>query len=189
MKSLVHYALATTVAFLPITAQSERARRSSQSSSPRIEELHRIGLEIVGAVLAHDVETITRYSRADLVASDRKDLNDPKSELSCYVFGTCAVKQKKRSVYDFLRSAKSLAVSISTVPWGDNTKDFAVIYFYDAAEVTRDQLFNSVELCKKHGIAIFTWVFRSAQGRWIASHPPFDTETDWFCPISEEAGS
>jgi hypothetical protein len=187
MKSLVHFVLAMTVAFLPLTAQSERARRSNQTSSPRVEELHRIGLEIVGAVLAHDVETITRYSRPDLVASDRKDLNDPKSELSCFVFGTCALKQKTPSVYDFLRSAKSLAVSV--IPWDPKTKEWVVIYFYDAAEVTRDQLSNSDELCKKHDTAIFTWAFRSVQNKWVALPPPFDTETDWYCPISEEAGS
>ena len=140
-------------------------------------------------MLAHDVDALTRYSRPDLLVSDRKGLKDPKSELSCEVFGTCAVKPKTPSVYDFLRSAKSLAVSVSTTGWGDNRKKYAVIYFYDAAEVSRNELFNSVELCNKHDTAIFTWVFRNVQGRWVAAHPPFDSETDWFCPISEEVGS
>ena len=140
--------------------------------------LQAMGERIVRAVVEKDLATLLAYDfpEPDFHPDNQSALEDPKSDLHCYVFDTRCNARGKPSVLEMFTTLRKLRIQPRSLGPG-----FAVLFFYDAAVVSARRLGSQRVLCREAGRHLVSWVFKMEGGRWIAANEPFDFDTDVLC--------
>jgi hypothetical protein len=163
--------------------------QSPESARPKVTlreyaELRTLGGTIAAAVLKRDVNTLTKYSRADLRQEEQQALQDKNSRLYCYMFNSSCIRPRGKSVLSVLKNAKKLGIKVRPFGWASNGAPFAMILFYDAEAFQPSDLTSSRFLCEKSRFSkreIVSWTFRRQGQNWVSDTPMFDSETDLIC--------
>jgi hypothetical protein len=139
-------------------------------------QLRDVGKRVAAAVLNHDIETLLTYDSPDFRASDRVELQNNETQLSCFIFnGRC--NDGHPSVYDILSRAKRLEVQVSR---SKTDPRYSVLLFFDGTRIAKSRLRSPSYLCH-HLDQLNSWLFRLENGAWVSAHSPFDAETDTLC--------
>src|SRR5437868_15291726 len=96
-----------------LAVQSATSRLGARKPVPdaAIQELRAIGITLADAVVKRDFDTLLKYDRPALRSVDSADLQNPRSELYCFVFdSSCAAPELRGSVRDVIVDAKRLDV-------------------------------------------------------------------------------
>jgi len=145
-----------------------------------LDNLKQLGDRIVRAVLEQDIATLTAYDWAGASSGIASDLDDPRSELHCYVFDSRCNPRGKPSVLELFTSWRKVGIQATSA--GSN---YAVLFFYDATLISTRALRSQKTLCREAGRRIVSWVFRSESGRWVAANEPFDFDVDTLCQAKD----
>ncbi len=147
-----------------------------------VRELRGVGATLVQAVKDRDVETILKYDRPDIRASDRSEFQDAHSEFHCFVFGRRCDPQRRPSVRDLIMDSRRLSIEVQVLT-SPGTVPHGLLLFFNAASVDKGRLRSVPYLCllsRRHRIV--SWLFEWEGGHWSSAHPPFDFGTDTLCP-------
>jgi hypothetical protein len=150
----------------------------SVAADPSITQLRDLGKRLADAVLKHDVETILTHDMPGNRADSRLQLQDPNSDLYCFLFDS-ACNSGRPSVSDILSGAARLEIDVQLLPEnGQPTHGWLV--FFDGNKIDKSRLRSPEFLCQHTG-EIASWMFRWVNDEWVSTHPPFDNETDTIC--------
>jgi hypothetical protein len=161
----------------------QKSRAVSRSKPAR--DLHEIGVVIAKTVLDKNIERLLAYDRADLRAPDKVSLNNPKSDLYCYIFDSDCITWGDgtwRSVYEKLSEAHPLEIKVilSSSPY--DRQLYGSVFFYDPSAIAGKDLRSSDYVCKEGPAKIAAWKFRLEKGKWKPVTPLFNSETWGPCP-------
>ena len=165
--------------------KSSAARRNNPSR-----DLRKLGEVIAKAVLDKNIQTLLTYDRADLRSPDEVSLNNPKSDLYCYIFDSDCITWGSgdwRSVYDKLSQAHQLEIKVNLSRSRSDRQLYGSLLFYDAAAVSEKDLSSPDFLCKEGPAKLASWRFRLENGKWRSVTPLFDSETRGPCPSDVQA--
>jgi hypothetical protein len=140
--------------------------------------------KISKAVLDKDISELLTYDRADLRANDEVSLQNPKSDLYCYLFDSECITWGDgswRSVYDKLSQAHPLEIKVRLARLPSDHQLYGSLLFYDGASLSEKDLQSSELVCKEAPEKIASWKFRLEKGKWRAVTPLFDAETEALC--------
>lgn len=163
----------------------EAQRKSTAQRNRPGQELHKLGEAIVKAVLDKNVEGLLRYDRADSRAQDEVSLQNPKSDLYCYIFDSDCITWGNgdwRSVYEKMSQAHPLQIKVSLNTSRADGQLYGTLLFYDAGTISDNDVRNPDFLCRAAPTSVASWRFRREHGRWTAVTPLFDSETLGACP-------
>ncbi len=147
-----------------------------QGRAPKpLDDLRAIGDRIVRAVRDKDVVTLLAYDWPDPRSDSEGSLDDPTSDLYCYVFDS-RCNRGRPSVLELFSSWRRLRIQARPLE-----ANLAVLYFYDATVVSGRGLKSQKVLCREAGRHIVSWVFKKEQGRWVAAYEPFDFNGESLC--------
>ena len=164
------------------------AQQAQRRGSPRAateKSLHFMAEKISKAILDKDIRTLLGYDRADLRGNDEISLQNPKSDLYCYLFDSDCITWGDgswRSVYDKLSQAHPLQIKVKMTRLPSDQQLYGTLLFYDSSAVSEQDLQSSDFLCKEASEKIASWKFRLERGKWKAVTPLFDAETETLCP-------
>lgn len=153
---------------------------TAPEKAKRVRQLQSIGRKVAQAILARDIELLLRFDRPDEVEDSRRLLRDKKSNLYCYLFDSSCMGGG-RSVYDILRNARRLAITVMDIGRGKDGIQHAIIFFYDGATIPKQKLRSPEFLCEKSLQEITSWTFKYVNGRWESASPLFGAETGVLC--------
>lgn len=171
-----------------LAAPAYPATQGQRHGSPRAateKSLHFMAEKISKAILDKDIRTLLSYDRADLRSNDEISLQNPKSDLYCYLFDSDCITWGDgswRSVYDKLSQAHPLQIKVSVTRLPSDHQLYGSLLFYDSSSVSEQDLQSSDFLCKEAPEKIASWKFRLERGKWKAVTPLFDAETEALCP-------
>jgi hypothetical protein len=174
---------AESLCFCAVLSPSPTAvnRVTVQVSRPQsLTDLRVIGEGVAQAVLRKDAAALLAYDALEFKAENEQSLNDPKSDLYCFLFDTTC-NNGPPSILQILSTAKKMTVTVKDLGIGSDGYRYAAVFFYDAAVIPQRQLNSQRVLCREGGRRIASWVFRIQSGRWIGANEPFDFETDTLC--------
>jgi hypothetical protein len=160
-------------------------KKSSAVRANQHRDLQQLGEKIAKAVLDKDIAALLSYDRADLRANDEVALNNPKSDLYCFLFDSSCITWgdgEWRSVYDKLSQAGQLGIQVHTTRSASDHQLYGSLLFYDRSAVSEEDLRSQDFLCKESPTKIASWRFRREAGKWTAVTPLFDSETEGVCP-------
>src|SRR5258708_1242978 len=149
---------------------------SKGPSATDLQALHGIGVEIARAMLEKDVSALLKYDMDSLRDEHGRDLQDPKSDLYCYVFDTTcpALHEKKnRSVYSQMKEMKAPGVTVKNLGSNAGSHNSYLLIFYDAARFKAAQVKGASFLCRHAQVDVPIWTFEFRDGSWTAAHPLF----------------
>jgi hypothetical protein len=175
----------TSCIFVPAHAQQ---KSSSTSNTGLSASLRKLGTAVNKAVLDKDIPTLLSYDRSDLRAADEVSLNNPKSDLYCYIFDSDCITWgggNWRSVYEKLSQAHPLEIRVSLSHSPYDRQLYGSLLFYDASSVSAKDLRSPDFLCKEGPAKVASWKFRLEKGKWKAVTPLFDSETRGPCPSDQ----
>lgn len=167
-------------------AQAKQTKRNAALSRAAAgKNLHLIGGKISKAVLDKDIAALLAYDRTDLHANDEISLQNPKSDLYCYLFNSDCITWGDgswRSIYDKLSQAHPLEIKVRLARLPSDHQLYGSLLFYDGSSVSDKDLESSEFLCKEAPAKIASWKFRMEKGKWKPVTPLFDAETEGLCP-------
>ena len=181
-------AIATAYGGPGLSAPKDQAKQAKATSAPRVSDersLRAMAEKISKAVLDKDIPTLLTYDRADLRANDQVSLQNPKSDLYCYIFDSDCITWGDgswRSVYDKLSQAHPLQVKVQLARLPSDHQLYGSLLFYDGSAVAEKDLQSPDFLCKEAPEKVASWKFRLEKGKWKAVTPLFDAETEALCP-------
>jgi hypothetical protein len=140
-----------------------------------------VGKGVAQAVLTKDIDRILRHTPPEHLEDSRMQLKDRTSPLYCKLFDTSCITWGGRSVYNILREARQLAVTIHDLGKGPDGLRYGIIFFYDGSNIPKERLSSPDFLCEKASKEIVSWTFKHVKGRWQGANAPFDAETDTLC--------
>lgn len=138
--------------------------------------LREIGMQIIGAVMTQDTETLLKFDRPDLRSEDARALADPRSWLSCFLFNEQCIQKGSRTVRRSLVAPRKLGIAVQMPQKQRTATVYAGIVFYDASggEIAEEKLCSS-------GFVRETWTFKWTTSGWVSARPMFDSETEGWC--------
>lgn len=157
---------------------------SRDASAKDLRALHEIGAEIASAMLRKDVSSLIKYDMDSLRDEHQRDLQDPKSDLYCYLFDTtCPTlhEKKDRSVYAQLKGMKSVGIAAKRLGGKASANTTYLLVFYDTTRFGEAQVKGASFLCHHAQADVPIWTFELHDGTWKAVHPLFNAETDQWC--------
>jgi hypothetical protein len=172
---------------LSLPASAYATQQAQRRGSPRVaaeKSLHFMAEKISKAVLDKDIPALLSYDRADLRANDEISLQNPKSDLYCYLFDSGCITWGDgswRSVYDKLSQAHPLQIKVNVTRLPSDHQLYGSLLFYDGSSTTETDLQSSDFLCKEAPAKIASWKFRLEKGKWNPVTPLFDAETETLC--------
>jgi len=186
-KSFLISIAGVVMAYQPIPARARQAQPKSSASRRNNPSrgLRKVGEAVAKAVLDKDIQALLAYDRADLRAQNEVSLNNPKSDLYCYLFDSDCITWGNgdwRSVYDKLSQAHQLEITVSLSRSPSDHQLYGSLFFYDAAATSEKDLQSRDFLCKEGPARFASWKFRLEDGRWKPVTPLFDSETRGPCP-------
>ncbi len=182
------FQISMAVALLMVADPVGNRAEGGQAKDNAVRELESIGKKLAQAVLTKDIEAILAYEKPEAADGDRQALNERFSDLYCTVFDSSCITWGHRSVYDIIRSARLLAIRVKDLGRGTDGLRYGWILFFDRARIDQRRLRSPEYICEKGGKEIASWRFVYVGGKWRASTPPFDAETDMYCnPDKEES--
>ena len=189
-RTILMMLLATATAYggPGLSAPENQAKQAKASGSPRAaaeSSLRLMAEKISKAILDKDISTLLTYDRADLRANDQVSLQNPKSDLYCYLFDSDCITWGDgswRSVYHKLSQAHPLQVKVQLARLPSDHQLYGSLLFYDGSAVAEKDLLSADFLCKEAPEKLASWKFRLEKGKWKAVTPLFDAETEALCP-------
>jgi hypothetical protein len=169
---------------IPLATGQARQKSSAPQRNNPSRDLRKIGEAVAKAVLDKDIQALLIYDRADLRPQNEVSLNNPKSDLYCYLFDSDCITWGNgdwRSVYDKLSEAHPLAIKVSLSHSRYDRQLYGTLFFYDSSAVSEKDLRSPDFLCKEGPAKLASWRFRLENGKWKPVTPLFDSETDSFC--------